>query len=205
MARVVADITMSLDGYVTAVDPGPGKGLGVGGEVLHRWALEGSERDRRVLDEATAATGAVVMGRNTFDVIDAPDGWRDDMGYGAERDQTGAPPCFVVTNARPERIRLDGLITVVTTGLPAALQEAASAAGEMDVVIMGGGALIASALTDGLVDVLVLHVAPVILGDGTPLFRGQEQGAPLEGGSLRLIEAVTTDAAVHLRYDVLAP
>jgi hypothetical protein len=47
---IVADITMSLDGYVTGPEPGPGQGRGTGGEPLHAWAFDAS--DRAVADAA---------------------------------------------------------------------------------------------------------------------------------------------------------
>ncbi|WP_295119967.1 hypothetical protein [uncultured Leifsonia sp.] len=83
MTRIVADITVSLDGFVTGPDAGPGNGLGTGGEPLHRWVFADDPDDNRILEAATARSGAVVMGRNLFDVIDAPDGWSDELGYGA--------------------------------------------------------------------------------------------------------------------------
>jgi dihydrofolate reductase len=87
VTRVVADITMSLDGFVTGPGADPQHGLGIGGEPLHNWVMEPDDVDTEVLTEATEMSGAVVMGRNLFDVIDGPDGWSDDMGYGA-----GWPP-----------------------------------------------------------------------------------------------------------------
>lgn len=61
---------------------------------------------------------------------------------------------------------------------------------------MGGGASIASAFEAGLVDVLTLHLAPVVLGAGTPLFTG---GTPR---ALVQRDVVTTSTATHLTYDV---
>ena len=84
MTKVVADITMSLDGFVTGPDAGPQNGLGTGGELLHEWVFAGDSVDEDILREATEASGAVVMGRRLFDVVDGPDGWNDDMGYGAK-------------------------------------------------------------------------------------------------------------------------
>ena len=64
---------------------------------------------------------------------------------------------------------------------------------------MGGGSLVAQALSAGVVDQLLLHVAPVLLGGGTPLFEHL-------GGMIRLeqLEVVPSDLAYHLRYRVLA-
>jgi hypothetical protein len=41
MSKIVAGITMSVDGYITGPDDGPGQGLGVGGERLHYWVFGG--------------------------------------------------------------------------------------------------------------------------------------------------------------------
>ncbi|MFJ7147041.1 dihydrofolate reductase family protein [Streptomyces sp. NPDC100445] len=204
MTRIIADISISLDGFVTGPDPGPDNGLGTGGEALHDWAFSDAPGDRRYLAEATARSGAVILGRRLFDVVDGPRGWDDTRGYGAG--EVGKPPFFVVTGSAPESVRLADLDwTFVTTGLPdavAAARERAEAASarsgnDLDVVLMGGGATIASALDAGLVDALTLHLAPVVLGAGTPLFTG----AVPRGFVQRSVTSTST--ATHLTYDVL--
>ncbi|MGR7025830.1 dihydrofolate reductase family protein [Geodermatophilus sp. URMC 62] len=206
MTRIHADISVSLDGFVTGPDPGPENGLGTGGDALHSWAFSDDADDRRVLREGTGRSGAVVLGRRLFDVVDGPGGWDDEVGYGAT--EVGRPAFVVVTGSPPERVRLADLDwTFVTTGLPDAVAaarrraEAASAAGgrDLDVVLMGGGATIGSALAAGLVEVLTLHLAPVVLGSGTPLFTG---GAPR---ALVQRSVVPTSTATHLTYDVVRP
>lgn len=204
MTRIVADISVSVDGFVTGPDPGPGSGLGTGGEALHTWAFSDDPADRRVLREATGRSGAVVLGRRLFDVVDGPDGWDDETGYGAG--EVAAPAFVVVTSSRPRSVRLADLDwTFVTTGLPDAVRaareraEAAASHGgkDLDVVLMGGGATVASALAEGLVDELTLHLAPVVLGSGTPLFTG---GPPR---TLVQRRVVATSTATHLTYDVV--
>ena len=204
MTRIVADISVSLDGFVTGPHPGPDNGLGDGGEALHRWAFSDDPDERRLLSEATARSGAVVLGRNLFDVVDSPQGWSDEVGYGAA--EVGKPSFVVVTSSPPESVRLTGLDwTFVTTGMAdavAAARERAEAAsaqrGELlDVVLMGGGAAVGSALDAGLVDVLLLHLAPVVLGSGTPLFTGGSRR------SLVQREVVVTPNASHLTYEVV--
>jgi dihydrofolate reductase len=203
MTRIVADISVSLDGFVTGPDPGPGNGLGTGGEALHTWAFSDDADDRRVLREATACSGAVVLGRRLFDLVDGPDGWDDETGYGAG--EVGKPAFVVVTSVRPQAVRLNDLDwTFVTTGLRDAVgaareraEAAASDRGEdLDVVLMGGGATIGAAIDAGLVDVLTLHLAPVVLGAGTPLFTG---GAPR---TLVQRSVVPTSTTTHLTYSV---
>ncbi|MDA0635918.1 hypothetical protein OUY22_21055 [Nonomuraea sp. MCN248] len=61
MTRIIADISVSLDGFVTGLDPSPDNGLGTGGEALHTWAFSDDPDDRRVLREATARSGAVIL------------------------------------------------------------------------------------------------------------------------------------------------
>lgn len=203
MTRVIADISVSLDGFVTGPEPGPQNGMGIGGGALHAWAFSDDPDDQRVLREGTARSGAVILGRHLFDVVDGPDGWNDQVGYGAG--EVGTPAFVVVTSAPPESIRLMRLDwTFVSTGLADAIAQArvlAEAASsregrDLDVVLMGGGATVASAITSGLVDTLVLHLAPIVLGAGTPLFTG---GSPR---SLTQRAAIFTPNATHLTYDI---
>ncbi len=161
MTLVIGDITVSLDGFVAGSDDGV--------EAIHAWALHSADPvDRGVLERHAAASGAVVMGRRTFDDVDR--GWRDGMGYGAALD--ARPPFFVVTRTPPERHRLAAThdCSFVTDGPAAAIHQARAAAGDRDVFVMGGGALVGSCLRDALLDELRLHVAPEVLGGGTPLF-----------------------------------
>ncbi|SCK05646.1 dihydrofolate reductase family protein [Streptomyces sp. WMMB 322] len=204
MTRIVADISVSLDGFVTGPRPGPDNGLGDAGEALHTWAFSDDPEDRRILRESTARSGAVVLGRRLFDVVDGPHGWDDTSGYGAG--EVGKPAFVVVTSSPPESVRLTDLDwTFVTTGLADAVsaareraEAASSQAGrDLDVFLMGGGATVGSALDAGLADVLSLHLAPVVLGAGTPLFTGGAQRTLVQ-------RSVTpTSTATHLIYDVV--
>src|SRR5882757_7344838 len=130
MPKVIADITMSIDGFVTGPDPDLEHGLGHGGEPLHAWVFSDDEIDAQVLKDSTERSGAVVMGRRLFDIIDGPGGWNVEMGYGA--DQVGTPPFFVVTHARPESLRLGLDFTFVTDGIASAVEQARAAAGDKD-------------------------------------------------------------------------
>jgi dihydrofolate reductase len=171
MTKVIADITMSLDGYVTGAGADPQHGLG-DAEELHAWVMDQDQVDTEILEEAVARSGAVIMGRRLFDTIDGPDGWSADMGYGAQL--AGAPPYFVLTHSAPPDVRLArelGLRFTFVDDLAAAVDHARAAAGDTDVVIMGGGDVIGQAIEQGLVDELRLHIAPLIAGGGTPLFR----------------------------------
>jgi len=196
MSRIIGDITMSIDGFVTGPGADLQHGLGLDAEGLHAWALESEHPVDRDQLEATADAGAVVMGRKTFDTVDGPGGWGEKMGYGA--DQDSRPPFFVVTSTRPERVRLAGShdFSFVLEGPAAAVSAARQAAGDRDVYVMGGGSLVGSCLAAGLLDQLRLHLSPEVLGGGTPLFAGV--------GRHRLVqrEVRVSASATHLTYDV---
>lgn len=193
MTKVVAEITMSLDGFVTGPDPDLEHGLGHGGEPLHTWVMEADEIDSEVLNESMEMSGAVVMGRNLFDIIDGPHGWNDDMGYGAGH--AAAPPFFVVTHSAPDDVRLELDFSFVTDGLASAIDRARAAAETKNVIVMGGGDVIRQCLDEGLADELRLHLSPILLGSGTPLF-GDSKRQEFVQTSVR----VSTNAT-HLMYE----
>ena len=195
MAKLKLDITMSLDGFVTGEGADEQHGLGDAPE-LHTWVMQQDAADTEILQQATAESGAVVMGRRLFDIVNAPDGWNEDMGYGA--DQTGTPPFFVVTHTPPQDVRLErelGMRFTFVSDLVTAIDQAQSAAIHGDVVIMGGGDVIGQALEQGLVDELRLHVAPMVLGGGTPLFK------PGTRQMYRQRDVRSSRNAVHLTYE----
>jgi dihydrofolate reductase len=194
MGTVIGDISISVDGFVTGPDPSLLAGLGTDGDGIHAWVMSDHPADRAALEETTARTGAVVMGRNLFDIIDGPGGWDDEMGYGA--DQVGRPPFFVVTSHPPTSVRLGLDFTFVTDGLAAAVARAREAAGERDVIVMGGAQVVRGCLDAGLLDRLTLHISPETYGEGTSLFAGVARH------SLRQREVSLSDVAIHVTYDV---
>lgn len=195
MPKIIADITMSLDGYVTGTGADIEHGLGDAPE-LHAW-VEGQDGvDAKILEASTGATGAVVMGRRLFDTIDSPNGWSQEMGYGAEH--AGTPPFFVVTHSPPDDVRLErelGMRFTFASNLESAIDQARAAVTSGDVVIMGGGDVIGQALEAGLVDEFRVHLAPMLLGGGTPLFRvGTRQ-------RYRQREVNPSSNAIHITYE----
>jgi dihydrofolate reductase len=198
MTVIIGDITMSLDGFVTGPGADLEHGLGRDAEGLHAWAIASQDPvDRGVLERHTAASGAVVMGRKTFDTVDGPDGWSAERGYGA--DQDGRTVFFVVTSTQPDHVRLveSHDFTFVLDGLAAAVEQARAAAGDRDVYVMGGGRTVAGFLATGLLDQLRIHLSPEVLGAGTPLFDAVGRHR------LRQVRVETSPVATHLTYDVL--
>ena len=146
------------------------------------------------LADAVDATGVVIMGRRLFDIVDGPHGWNDEMGYGAAH--AAQPPVLVVTRNPPETVRLGVRFKFVVDGLGSAVSKGIAMAGDRQVVVMGGAAVIRGCLEQGLLDELRLHLAPVILGGGTPLWSGNAPRA------LRQLHVRVSGHATHLVYRV---
>jgi dihydrofolate reductase len=198
MSRVVAQITTSLDGYITGPDDGPGRGLGRRGERLHYWVFggpwtydepptgEATGVDKQLLDEAFAGVGAVIGGRATYEAAEA---WGGQNPWEV--------PFFIVTHHPQDAPPAEAGFTFVD-GVEAALTRAREAAGEKDVAIMGGADVIRQALDGGHVDELAVSIAPVILGSGKRLFEGFEKTVGLEH-----IGVLQSPWATHVRYRVV--
>jgi dihydrofolate reductase len=194
MTTIVADISMSLDGFVAGPNAGPTNGLGDGGGPIHDWVFSDDAVDKAVLGEATERSGAVVMGRNLFDVVDGAQGWSDEMGYGAQH--AARPPFVVVTHHPPASVRLGLDFTFITEGVAAAIDAArAVCPSNKDVVVMGGGDVVRQAIDQRLIDELTIHLSPIVLGSGTPLF------AQVARNQLRQTEVRISSVAVHLTYE----
>ena len=184
MAKIVAAITTSVDGYITGPDDGPGKGLGEGGERLHYWVFGGpwtyanepegepEGEDAEYLNEMTTRLGAVVVGRNMYE---AAEHWGDKNPFRG--------PVFVVTH-RPEEEPDTGEFTFVGD-FEEAIDRATKAAGDKAVNIGGGGDVIRQGLNSGIVDELHIIVAPVILGGGKHLFEDFTKSLDLENRGVR--------------------
>ena len=193
MGKVTFDISMSLDGFITAANVRPEEPLGDGGERLHEWAFGGEdERNRKLLAEAVAGLGAVIAGRITYDA--SVPWWGADGPTGAAR-----VPVFVVTHTMPADVPEGGVYTFVTDGIERALQEAKAAAGDKDVSVMGGADIGQQYIRAGLVDEISIHLVPVLFGGGTRMFE-KLGGEPIQ---LETVEVLATAAATHLRFRVV--
>lgn len=195
MSKVFSAHAVSVDGYITGRGPGAGRGLG-DGTTLFDWYFDGdtpsqvfdgfrlSEPSSRVFDALAGRVGAIVAGRNTYEDSDR-------FGGGSPHP---AAPLFVLSHRpAPEMTERQ---TLVTTGIADAIAAARRAAGDKDVGLMGGG-VVTGALAAGLVDEVVLHQVPVLLGGGRPFFQA------LPGHvRLRLVDAVAAPGVTHLRYEV---
>ncbi|GGR99528.1 riboflavin biosynthesis protein [Micromonospora fulviviridis] len=195
MSKVFSAHAVSVDGYITGREPGAGRGLG-DGTMLFDWYFDGdtpsqvfdgfrlSEPSARVFDALAGRVGAIVAGRNTYEDSDR-------FGGGSPHP---AARLFVLSHRpAPEMTERQ---TLVTTGIADAIAAARRAAGDKDVGLMGGG-VVTEALAAGLVDAVVLHQVPVLLGGGRPFFQA------LPGHvRLRLVDAVAAPGVTHLHYEV---
>jgi dihydrofolate reductase len=189
MARVICDMSTSLDGYVTGPHDSRDNPFGDGAEMLHDWMFAGAtDEDRAILQEMLDGAGAVVMGRKSFDKNEGEGGWGD-------AGPVGDTPCFVVTHTKPSRSH-PSVFTFVTDGVASAIEQAKQVAREK-VVGLHGASVMQQALPLGLVDEIRVHVVPVLLGGGTPLFASLSSAIGLERTKVRV-----TPAATHLEFRV---
>jgi dihydrofolate reductase len=211
MSKVVFDVSVSVDGFLAGPNASLEQPLGEGGEALHEWAFvtkrfreahghEGGDEgaDSDVIDEHLRSTGATVMGRRMFSGGEGP--WEADPNangwWGDE--PPFHHPVFVLTHHAREDLALNGgtTFTFVTGGIEAALALARKAAGEQDVAVAGGANVIQQYLQAGLFDEFQLHVAPVLLGAGVPLFAA----GPAEPLRVVRTRVIASPGVAHLRY-----
>ncbi len=200
MSRVISAHAVSVDGYISGRTPDGeeefGRGLG-DAPMLFDWYSDGdtpsqvfdgfrlSEPSARFFDAIAARVGAAVAGRTTYE---------HSSHFGGGSPIPGARLFVVSHRPAPE---ISESQTLVTTGIADAIAAASEAAGDKDVALMGGGVL-ASALEADLVDEVILHQVPILLGDGRSFFR------ELPGHvRLRLLDAVPAPGVTHLHYEVV--
>jgi dihydrofolate reductase len=180
-------MSMSLDGYVAGPNEGPGNGLGDGGPRLHDWAIgdaEASGVNRQVMDEAMSS-GAVVAGRQTFELAD---GWGGDHHDGV--------PIFIVSRHPPGVDVTEWPLVSYVSDAETAMARAKEAAGERNVLVHGAGT--APLLLDaGVLDEIQIHLIPVLFGAGRGLLDHLGEHVELE-----LIRVLEGRGVTHLRYRV---
>jgi dihydrofolate reductase len=192
MGKVVFDISMSLDGYMTAANRTPAEPTGEGGQRLTEWAMGSDRKSRRFLEEAIERLGATICGRTTYDT--SLPWWGADGPSGPAR-----RPVFVVTHRPADDSPQDGVYAFVTDGIESALEQAQVAAGDADVTIMGGASIGRQYIAAGLVDEISIHLVPVLFDGGTRMF--DELGT----GHIHLepIEVIEAPLAIHQRFRVI--
>ena len=127
MGKVIYDISMSLDGFIAGANVRPEAGwggLGDGGERLHDWGFNSTDpRNREIAEALVVSTGAVIVGRTTYNV--------SIPNWGADG-PTGRVPTIVVSHSVPRDIP-DGGVYIFVDSVEAAHEEAKKAAGNKDI------------------------------------------------------------------------
>jgi dihydrofolate reductase len=205
MTRTTCHVSISLDGYLAGPDQSTENPLGVGGEQLHEWHFPSDgqilESDAASREHLAEQRGAYVMGRKMFGpaVRGEWTSWDPDWRgwWGAEPPYHA--PVFVLTHHEREPVEMEGGTTFhfVTDGFDAAHARAVEAAGEdSEVLIAGGASTVRQALAAGVLDEIVLDIAPVLLGGGARLFDG------VADPGFTPVEVIHSPRATHVRYRV---
>lgn len=200
MNKVITAHAVSVDGYISGRTPDGeqefGRGLG-DAPMLFDWYANGdtpsqlfggfklSEPSAKLFDTLAGRVGATVAGRTTYE---------HSSHFGGGGPHPTAPLFVLSHRPAPE---ISETQTLVTTGIVDAIAAAREAAGDKDVAVMGGGAL-TSALEAGLVDEVVLHQVPVLLGGGRSFFQELPKHV-----NLRLLQVIPAPGVTHLHYEVL--
>jgi dihydrofolate reductase len=154
MGKVIGGMTLSLDGFASDSH----------GDVSRLYPDLGALGETEMLQEEIRTTGAVVMGRNSYDMAGDPD-WLDE-GYEYQ------VPIFILTHHVPEKKPKGNdklTITFVTDGIESAVAKAKAAAGDKNVMLIGGS-INQQCINAGLCDELHIGIMPILLGDGLRLF-----------------------------------
>ena len=204
-------IAMSLDGFVAGPDPTLEEPLGKGGEALHEWVfplaawrephgMEGGEvnASSAVIEERDDA-GATIMGRNMFGGGPGPWGRDPWEGWWGDEPPFGHPVFVLTHHARPPLVKGETTFTFVSDGIESAFAQAGEAARGRDVLLAGGADVAQQYLVAGLLDRVLVHVAPVLLHGGRRLFENLEGS----GVALEQTRAIEAPGVTHVEYRVV--
>ena len=164
MANVVVGMTVSLDGFVEDRS----------GSAARLYPDLAELRDTAYMQDAIEETGAVIMGKRTFEMGD-PDSYVGNYEFQV--------PIFVLTHnppAVPPKQDEHLTFTFVSDGVESAVGQATTAAGDKAVQVVGGVDVTRQVLEAGLADELCVDVMPVLLGGGLRLFKDGLEHVQLE-------------------------
>jgi len=183
MAKVILDMAMSLDGFISGPN---GEDHG-----LHDYFFSPAGPTAEVIEEGFRTTGTILMGRRAYDTGAAQDGFVDNP-YPV--------PTFILTHHVPEKVaRGAEAFIFVTDGIESALEQAKAAAGDRYVVVGGGANTAQQYLKAGLLDEIQIHLVPIVLGEGIRLF----DHLGIEQIELEKTRVIDSSAVTHLRFGVI--
>jgi len=179
--RVVVNRAMSVDGFIA----GPDHAMDAA-----RWPRVSRLVAPDDFAEIAAATGAMLIGRRTWDV-----GAELAAAEPGSYDYPFTGPMFLLTHRPLEPP--DPAVTVLSGDIGEAVATALAAAGDKDLEILGAN-VAGQCLQRGLVDEILVYVLPIVAGDGIPFSSPGLGRVDLEPISSRQSGAVTL-----LRFRVL--
>jgi dihydrofolate reductase len=174
--KVVVNRTMSLDGFIAGPDD------------AMDWIFDFMAPVEQAFPEVMAATGAMLIGRRTYEVAKRMADGPNPPGYDG-----GAQ--FVLTHKPPARP--DSSVTFLTGDIREAVATALEAAGGKNLEIIGAD-MARQCLQRGLVDEIMVFVLPVLLGDGIRFF----SSPGLARIDLEPLDSTRSGAATILRFRV---
>ena len=186
MTKLIADMSMSLDGKIATPDDDIAP--------LTQWFFSGdtevgpfrvSESSARLLKDAFGSIGALIGGRRYFDLAE---GWGGNHPMGV--------PVYILTHEPPADWPSDSTIRFVTDGLESAVAQATEAAQGKDIGV-ATPSLVRQCLDAGLLDELQINVVPLVMGEGKPYFEGIERHVQLKDP-----EVIEGTRVTHLRYRI---
>ena len=194
MRKIILDITVSLDSFIAEPNDDVSR--------LHHWLFNGdvpsaysdfpelSKESAEVFDEPAKNTGAIIAGRKTYEVSG---------GWGGNHPFPNVP-MFVLSADVPRNVpKVSTPFTFVTNGIESAVKQAIKAAGKKNVYVLGGASIAQQCLKAGLLDEMMIHLVPMLLGSGIRLFDnlGDEQ---IELEQTKVVEA---PGVMHLKFKVV--
>ena len=173
----------SLDGFIA--DP----------DNSLSWLLQFGDGGDTGYEEFIAGIGALAMGSTTYEWVfrelglaDRPEAW------------PYVQPAWVFSRRQLPRIPGADL-RFVSGPVADTYADQLRAAAELRIWVMGGGDLAGQYADAGLLDEIIVDVAPVTLGGGAPLFPRRLATPP----RLRLVEARPNSLFARLRYALDSP
>lgn len=185
MGKVSFGLSMSLDGFIA------GKNDDV--SEVFAWFINAWEHFHEVVGDPLNETGAVIMGRRSFAMIDSEQGWVFPDGTAPDW-----PVIVLQSQAREPVQKGKTRFYFVTGGIESAIAKAQELAGEKNIGLHGGSA-VQQALRAGLLDEIHLDIAHVLLGEGVRLF-DHIGSQPIHLEHLRTLD---TPGATHLSFRVV--
>ncbi|WP_159941032.1 MULTISPECIES: dihydrofolate reductase family protein [unclassified Nocardiopsis] len=179
MSRTVYNTATSLDGFIATEDH----------SLEWLFAADGGDALNETEDFIRGA-GAIVTGASTYEWI---------LRHEGDKPWPYQAPTWVLTHR--DLPRVEGDLRFASADTDRELRDlharVVASAGGRDVWVVGGGGIAASLARLGLLDEVVVSIAPVTLGSGAPLMAGRVD--------LRVLDVHRAGDFACARYEVVRP